>query len=115
MKNFIFPVLLLICCACSTTEFSSTGREIFKVSATKGSEKEITAEATKDFYFWGISPELAEFDFQDEFQGLGVYNPSYVSIEQSFTLKDIFFTFVTLGLYSPVTYQVTVLSNGEVK
>lgn len=111
----MLSILLLACSACSTMEFSSTGRETFKVSAIRNSEKQITVETTKDFYFWGMSPEYAEFDLQDEMQGQGVYNPSYVAISQRYTLKDIIFTFITLGLYCPVTYQVTLLSNGEVK
>ena len=111
----MLSILLLACTACSTMEFNSTGRETYKVSATRNSEKQIIVEATKDFYFWGMSPVYAEFDLQDEMQGRGVYNPSYVAIEQKFTLRDIIFTFITLGLYCPVTYQVTLLSNGEVK
>lgn len=111
----MLSILLLAFSACSTMEFSTTGNETFKVSATRGSEKQVTVEATKDFYFWGLSPTNGEFDLQDEMQGQGVYNPSYVAIEQSFTIKDIFFTFITLGLYCPVTYQVTLLSNGAVK
>lgn len=115
MKNLLLILILLASCACSTMEFNTGGRETFKVSAQPGSEKQVTVIATKDFYFWGITPEFAEFDLQEELQGQGVYNPSYVAFEQSFTFKDIFFTFITLGLYCPVTYQVTLLSNGEVK
>ena len=115
MKNLMLSILLLACSACSTMEFNSNGQETFKVSSTRSSEKQITVEVTKDFYFWGMSPEYAEFDLQDETRGLGVNNPSYVAIEQSFTFKDVFFTFITLGLYCPVTYQVTLLSKGGVK
>ncbi len=115
MKNLTLSILLLACTACSTTEFNTSGREAFKVAAQKKSEKQVSVETTKDFYFWGMSPEYSEFDLQDETQNEGVYNPSYVSVEQRYTFKDIFFTFITLGLYCPVTYKVTLLSNGEVK
>lgn len=115
MKNLTLSILLLACSACSTMEFNTSGREAFKVAAQKHSEKQVSVEATKDFYFWGKTPAYAEFDLQDEMQGQGIYNPSYVAIEQRYTFKDIFFTFITLGLYCPVTYKVTLLSNGEVK
>lgn len=85
------------------------------MAAQKKSEKQVSVEATKDFYFWGMAPEYGEFDLQDEMQGEGLYNPSYVAIEQRYTFKDIFFTLITLGLYCPVTYKVTLLTNGEVK
>ena len=109
----IFLMLALL--GCSTMEFNTSGKEPFLVGAASKSEKIITLESTKDFFFWGLSPDYAEFNFQDETLDLGVYNPSYVSIEQSYTFTDVFFTFITLGLYCPVTYKVALLSNGELK
>lgn len=85
------------------------------VSPLEGSKKQIQVETTKDFYFWGMSPVYAEFDLEEEMAGQGIDNPSYVAIEQRYNFKDIFYTFITLGLYCPVTYQVTLLSNGELK
>ena len=96
-------------------EFNTTGRQPFMVSSLKGSEKQVVVESTKEFYFWGLTPAYAEFDLEDEMAGQGIYNPSYVAVEQRYNLKDIFYTFITLGLYCPVTYRVTLLSNGELK
>nr|BDT28200.1 hypothetical protein BHI3_16660 [Bacteriovorax sp. HI3] len=116
MKNLTLSFLMLFLAnACSTMEFNTSGREDFSVGARSGSERLIEVEKTKDFYFWGMTPTYAEFNLQDETQGEGVDNPSYVSIEQRYTFKDIFFTFVTLGLYCPATYKVTLLSKGETK
>lgn len=112
MLSILFAVA---CSACSTVEFNTSGRETFTVAARSSSEKQIEIEATKDFYFWGLSPEVEAFDLQDETLGLGVNNPAYVTIEQSYTARDLFFTFVTFGLYCPVTYKVTLLTNGELK
>lgn len=114
-KILIFHFLMLALWGCSTMEFNTSGREPFLVGAASKSEKQITVESTKDFFFWGLSPDYAEFNLQDETKDLGVYNPSYVSIEQRYTFTDVFFTFITLGLYSPVTYKITLLSNGELK
>jgi hypothetical protein len=115
MKNLTLSILLLACTACSTMEFNTSARGPFMVAALKDSKKRVSVESTKDFYFWGLSPEYGEFDLQDEMQGQGIYNPSYVAVEQRYTFKDVFFTFITLGLYCPVTYKVTLLTNGEVK
>lgn len=116
MKNFVFSIFFVAgLCGCSTMEFNTSGREPFYVSARPGSEKQVSAEVTKNFYFWGLSPDYSEFNLQDEVQGLGVYNPSYVAVEQRYTLSDVFFTVVTLGLYCPSTYKVTLLTNGELK
>lgn len=107
--------MVLVLSACSRMEFNTSGRGPFFVAARSGSERLVTVETTKDFYFWGMSPVIAEFNLQDETQRQGVYNPSYVAIEQRYKFSDILYTFITLGLYCPVTYRVTLLSNGELK
>lgn len=115
MKNFTLSLVIIVTSACSTIEFNTSGRETFYIGARPASERLVEVETTKDFYFWGLSPKMAEFDLRDETEGEGVYNPSYVSIEQRYRLADIAWTVVTLGLYCPVTYRVTLLSNGELK
>ena len=116
MNNFLLSIfVLLVCSACSTMEFNTSGRMPFKVGAYIHSEKQVSVEATKDFFYWGMTPEHAEFNFQDETEGLGIYDPSNVLIEQRYTFSDVFYTFITLGLYCPVTYKITLLTNREVK
>lgn len=107
--------MVLVLSACSTMEFNTSGHETFLVSARAKSEKQVTVEKTKDFYFWGMSPANAEFNLQDETEGQGLFNPSYVAIEQRYSFSDILYTFITLGLYCPVTYKITLLTNGELK
>jgi hypothetical protein len=115
MKNIFSIFMMLVCSACSTMEFTTSGNEVFTVSSGPKSERQVTAEVTKDFYFWGMTPANPEFNLQDETKGLGANNPSYVTIEQSYTFSDILYTFVTLGLYCPVTYRVTLLTSRELK
>jgi hypothetical protein len=40
----------------------------------------------------------------------GIDDPTYVSIEHSFSNKNLFLSLITLGLYTPVNYKVKVLS-----
>lgn len=116
MKNFVFSIFMLLALtACSTIEFNTSGNEEFRVGVVSGSEKEVSVETTKDFYFWGLSPDHADLDFQDTTRNLGPFAPSYISIEQEFTFTDMAFTFLTLGLYCPVTYKLTLLTHGSVK
>jgi hypothetical protein len=107
----------LLISSCSTMEFNTSGREPFSVGARSGSERIVEVVVTKDFYFWGLSPgkEKAYLDMQVEIEGKGVSNPSFASIEQTFSFENIFYTIVTLGLYSPVDYKVSLLSEGETK
>lgn len=114
-KRLLFFLLLALCSSCSTVEFNTSGNEVFYVSTFSKSEKEITVEVEKDFYFWGLSPEKLDFDLQDEFESKGVYNPSFVKVTQKTTFSNLFYTIITLGLYAPVTYEVRILSNGNLK
>jgi Bor protein len=118
MMNFIFSlVVLLLLTSCSTIEFNTSGKETFYLSPRPGSEKLIEVKVTKDFYFWGLTPKkgMRDFDLEDELDGYGVNQPSYVAVEQSFSFKNVLYTVVTLGLYCPVDYRVTLLSKGEEK
>ncbi|MBY0416029.1 MAG: Bor family protein [Bdellovibrionales bacterium] len=116
MKNFLFSIFVLTTfCACSTTEFSADGKDSYSVGVIPRSEKEVSVEVTKDFYYWGATPKVAEVNFRDELEGVGLYDPSYVSIEERHTFKDVLWTVATLGMYCPVTYKVTLLTNGKVK
>jgi hypothetical protein len=94
-------------------EFSTNGREPFMVGTRPKSERLVTVEKTKDFYFWGISPEKPEFNLQDETSDAGISGPSGISIEQSYTFTDVLYTVITFGLYCPVTYTITLLDKGE--
>lgn len=112
---FVLLAFCLMCTSCSTIEFNTSGREVFQISARSGSERIIEVETTKDFYFWGMVPASQELDLWDETHKEGISNPSYVSIEQRYRIRDILFTFATLGIYCPSTYRVQLLSLGENK
>lgn len=112
---------LSLCCllfyvsACSTVEVTTSGNEVFYVSAYPKSDEVIELELKKDFYFWGLYPKVAELNLQDETKNLGLYNPSFVSVEQFYTKVDILYGIVTLGLYMPSSYKITLLTNRELK
>ncbi len=115
MKKFLPLILTALISSCSSLEFSTNGREPFYVSAHPKSDKVVVIERTKDFYLWGLMPEKHVFDLQDEGKDDGLYNPSYVSVEQRFGFKSLFFSLITLGLYTPVDYKVTLLTDGDLK
>ncbi len=106
-------MMIVITSSCSSIEFTSTGRETYHVAALAGSERAVDIEVTRGFYFWGLSPKKAEFNFGEEFKGQGVSRPSFISITQKYNLSDVLLTLFSLGLYAPVTYQVSLLSFGE--
>lgn len=107
--------ILFMLLSCSTIEFNSDGKELFYVGTLSKSERIVELTRTKDFYFWGLTPEKNDFNLEDETNGLGVDRPSFVGIEQDFSFSNIAFTLITLGLYCPVDYKITLLSHEEKK
>lgn len=106
---------MLMVSSCSSLEFNTNGREPFYVSAQSGSEKLVVVTKTKDFYLWGLLPESQDFNLQDETKGEGLYNPSHITLEQSFSFINVFYTVITLGMYAPVDYKITLLTDGDKK
>lgn len=88
----------------------SEGITPIRISANHKSELTNVISGTSDFYFWGKSPSHSDVDLEDLSNRLGLSYPSYVSVEQTTGWKSFFFTVITLGLYSPVDYKITVLS-----
>lgn len=94
---------------CSHVDFLAGGNTPFKISAEKNSDETVVVEGTADFYFWGQAPAESKVDLEDFETKLGMTKPSFVSVEQTFGFKSLFYTFVTLGLYCPVDYKVKML------
>lgn len=115
MNKILVIIALFVLASCSSVEVNTAGREKFYVASFSGSDTVIEKEVNVDFYFWGLVPERQEVVLSDEFKNLGVSNPSFFVIEQKNTLKNLLLTIVTLGLYSPVSMKLSLLSNGEVK
>lgn len=106
-------IAVFLLSSCSTLNFVAEGNTPFKISAEKNSDQTVEAEGSADFYFWGQSPGVMKIDLEDLETKLGMTRPSFVSIEQTFGLKSLFFTVITFGLYCPVDYKVKMLKVTE--
>jgi hypothetical protein len=112
--NFInVSLLIFLLTSCSTIEFVQNGKQEFSISSITGSENFIQIEDEVPFYFWGIMPDMATVDFDKIFFDKGVHNPSMVKVERIRTFKSTLYSLLTLGLYLPEPYRVTVFSKGE--
>lgn len=99
--------------SCSHVDFVAGGNTPFKISGEKNSDETVEIEGTADFYFWGQAPEELKVDLEDFETRMGMTRPSFVSVEQTFGFKSLFYTFITLGLYCPVDYKVKMLKVTE--
>lgn len=106
--SFLF-IMVFILGGCSHVGFIAGGNTPFKITAEKGSDEFVEVEGTADFYFWGQAPDEFIVDLENIETQYGMMKPSFVSVEQTFGWRSLFYTFVTLGLYCPVDYKVKML------
>ena len=71
------------------------------------------AISASDFYFWGKSPLNDVIDLDDYAVERGLENPSSVTVSQSIGWRSLLYTIVTLGLYAPVDYKISLLVDKE--
>ena len=112
---FVFSLFVITSffTSCSSISFISEGKTPYKISVGQKSDQLIEVIGSVDFYFWGMSPGVFKIDHEDVESMMGFNNPSFVSVEQSISLKNFFYTIVTLGLYCPLDYKIKVLSDKE--
>lgn len=110
---FCLFITTLFFTSCSSLDFIEDGKTPYKISAGKNSEQTVQIESTADFYFWGNSPGDFTVNLEDHGNELGLDLPSAVTIEQTMGWKSFFFTILTFGLYCPVDYKISLLTNKE--
>ena len=98
---------------CSHLSFKSGVLTPVKISVGNKSEQLHAENATAEFYFWGKSPGTVEVDLGDISYKHGFENPSAVTVSESISFKSFLWTVVTLGLYSPVDYEITLLTDSK--
>jgi len=91
--------------------FERSEKTPFKISVGQNSEKLVEIESTGDFFFWGRSPGKMTINLEDEFNKFGLDQARFISIEQSTSWKSFLYTVVTLGIYCPVDYKISLLTD----
>lgn len=113
IRSFVVSLLLICASSCSTMEFVQNGKSTYHISLINGAERVVEKEEEVGFYFWGLYPEVHQIDFDKVFFEMGVHDPSNVKIERTYTFKSILWTTLTLGLFMPENYKITVHSKGN--
>lgn len=101
--------------ACSSIEFKQAGDDQFAISVRPALTRIEVRDGVCEIYFWGTFPSVCTVDFQNEFVGRGLNEPAFVRVGQSYSFSNVLMTVITLGIYSPVSYQVTVYSKPEMR
>lgn len=111
---FIFFILFLTT-SCARIEFYALKTTDFSISSKSQAEKYFEYEGVAETYFWGKSPRLANVDLDETFHKNHFLDPSYIGIEQHVGIKSALLTFLTLGLYCPIDYKITLRSKEDLR
>lgn len=111
MKSlFLYFVIMIFSMSCSQIEFVQNGLKPFKISAESGSERIIEVRGEVPFYFWGLVPKKHVVDLDTELFEKGAHYPSMVKVGRESTFSSAFYTIITLGLYVPEPFVISVYS-----
>jgi hypothetical protein len=103
-------LIMISLTSCTHLEYASNGITPFKISTTHESERESEYSGSVDFYFWGMYPSKMTVNLEELAIFHGIDEPSYVSIEHSIGTKNMIFSLLSLGIYTPIDYKLKVLS-----
>lgn len=95
---------------CTSTSFIAKGKTPFKIASRKKSDQLIEVKSRGDFYFWGNSPSQYVINLEDYSNRVALDLPAFVAIEQSINWESFFYTIITLGIYSPINYKISLLT-----
>ena len=115
VNKLIFIFALLFLGACSSIEFKQAGEDQYAISARPLLTRTEVKDGVCEIYFWGTFPAECKVDLEKEFVGRGLNEPAFVRVSQSYSFSNVLMTVLTLGIYAPVSYQVSVYSKQEMR
>jgi hypothetical protein len=103
---FLFIFLVLISTSCSQIRYTSTNSIPTYISTKSGHHSREVATGKRKFYLWGLVPREHTVDVDHELSDAGVLSASRIDIREYQTGLDIFLTYISLGLYKSVHYEI---------
>lgn len=109
MPNILkLSLILFLYSSCSSLHFESSGAFNVDFMARDEAAKELSVEGKKEFFFWGLYPEFQVIKVDQELATIGVNTGGRLQVEEYQTVSGLFLTIVSLGLYHPVYYKITI-------
>jgi hypothetical protein len=110
MYKFLLLILFFTLVGCSTIEFKEAGTLKFSVGVKPSMARVAVANGVCDSYFWGTFDSDCAVNLYDQYKDQALYEPSFVKVTQNYSLSNILLTVATLGVYTPISYEVSVYS-----
>lgn len=103
---FLF-VTLSFFSSCSQIRYTSSNSIPSYISTKDGHHSRTHKVGQKKFYLWGLVPREHTVFVDQELSDVGALSASRIEVEEYQTGLDIFYTYITLGLYKSVHYRVS--------
>lgn len=110
MNNFLILVFSLFLASCSSIEFKQDDDMKFSIGVRPSLARVATVNGVCDSFFWGAYASDCIINLYDQYKDQSLYEPAFVKVTQSYSLNNILLTIATLGVYTPVSYEVSVYS-----
>jgi hypothetical protein len=109
-SKLIWLTILLLVMSCSTIVYRSKGRVPITFDKNNKHRREVILKGSKDFYLWGLVPNRHYVYIDELAQEADLKELSRVEVYEQMTTKDSIFSFLSLGLYSPASFQVEAMT-----
>lgn len=104
-KTFAILTLFLVS-ACAELRIHSRGKIPVWLGPKEGHQHIIEKSGKKQFFFWGLVPDVHEINLDEELGDTGVISAANVTVEVEQSWQSFFKELFSLGLYNPREYKV---------
>lgn len=106
MKPFISFILLVLLVSCSNMRYISNGSIPTYVGKKEFHHDYFEFQGEKKFFLWGLSPSEQVVELDKIASNQGMVSAANFSIREYQTFGNMLMTFFTLGLITPISYEV---------
>ncbi len=110
LLQVLFLFMMLLATSCSTIVYRSKGRLPISFDKTTNHRREVILKGKKEFYLWGLIPNRHYVYIDEVAKDAGLKELSRVEIYEKMTVEDSILTIITLGLYTPASYQIEAMT-----
>ena len=103
----LLSVFLMLLSSCSQIRYTSSNTIPTYIGTNDGHHTRETATGERIFYIWGLVPREHTVYVDKELSDSGVLSASRIDVKEYQTGLDVFLTYISLGLYKSVHYDLS--------
>ncbi len=101
--------MLNLLLSCTTVRYTSDRLLPVKVGSFELYKAPLSIYGELDFFLWGNFPNKHIISIDQELEKINCIGASNLTIEEYQTNKNIFYSILTFGMYTPISYKISFL------